>query len=134
MRRPSEPFAPVAQRTLAAPSSVTGTDSPSTIAVVMASARLGAGWVWSITATEAIDPPSTTAVLAKPTIAMGLTERGYAFPMQLWPRAIKAGLRITELPVSLIYNDPNRQFGGGLDDPGDRLEHYLEVLCSETRR
>ncbi len=70
----------------------------------------------------------------KPTIGLNLTEKGYAFPMQFWPRAIAGGLRITELPVRLIYNDPNRQFGGGLDDANDRLNHYLEVLNAETVR
>ena len=70
----------------------------------------------------------------KPTVALGLSETGYAFPMQLWPRAIKAGLRITELPVRLIYNDPNRHFGGGLDDPGDRMTHYLQILNAEMHR
>ena len=69
----------------------------------------------------------------KPAIKLALTEKGYAFPMQLWPRAIGAGLRITEIPVRLIYNDPNRHFGGGLDDPSDRLYHYLEVLTLETK-
>lgn len=70
----------------------------------------------------------------KPMIAMELSEKGYAFPMQFWPRAIAAGLRITELPVSLIYNDPNRHFGGGLDDPDDRLIHYMEILSEESAR
>ncbi len=60
-----------------------------------------------------------------------LDESGYAFPMQLWPRAAQAGLRITEIPVRLIYNDPTRHFGGTLDDPGHRLRHYLGVLCRE---
>ncbi len=69
----------------------------------------------------------------KPTVDLRLTEKGYAFPMQLWPRAILAGLRITELPVRLIYNDPNRQFGGGLDDPSERLFRYLELLSEEAR-
>jgi glycosyltransferase involved in cell wall biosynthesis len=69
-----------------------------------------------------------------PTVGLRLTEKGYAFPMQLWPRAIAAGLRITETPVRLIYNDPSRHFGGGLDDPGDRMTHYLEVLGEEVKR
>jgi dolichol-phosphate mannosyltransferase len=69
----------------------------------------------------------------KPTVDLHLDEKGYAFPMQLWPRAIAAGLRITEVPVRLIYNDPNRQFGGALDDPTDRLTHYLEVLDREAK-
>jgi len=67
----------------------------------------------------------------KPTVRLGLNEKGYAFPMQFWPRAISGGMRITELPVRLIYNDPNRQFGGGLDNPGNRLKHYMEVLNRE---
>ena len=37
---------------------------------------------------------------------------GYAFPMQLWPQAAGAQLRMKEFPVRLIYNDPNRYFGG----------------------
>ena len=39
---------------------------------------------------------------------------GYAFPLQLWPQVAAAGLRLTELPVRLIYNDPTRHFGGSL--------------------
>lgn len=59
---------------------------------------------------------------------------GYAFPMQLWPQVAAAELRITELPVRLIYNDPNRSFGAHLDDANHRLKHYLEVFNEETRR
>jgi hypothetical protein len=36
--------------------------------------------------------------------------------------------KLAELPVKLIYNDPNRYFGGNLDDAENRLRHYLEVL------
>lgn len=53
---------------------------------------------------------------------------GYAMPLQFWVQAVDRGLRIREIPVRLIYNDPNRQFGGGLDDPDARLKHYLEVF------
>lgn len=59
---------------------------------------------------------------------------GYAFPMQLWPQVAEHKLRVTELPVRLIYNDPNRHFGGMLDDATHRLQHYLDVLCAEQRR
>jgi glycosyltransferase involved in cell wall biosynthesis len=65
---------------------------------------------------------------------LGLDEPGYAFPMQLWPRAVRRGLRITEIPVRLIYNDPTRHFGGLLDDAGVRLRHYMEVLRRELHR
>jgi dolichol-phosphate mannosyltransferase len=63
-----------------------------------------------------------------------LTIPGYAFPMQLWPQVAHQGLRVTEIPVRLIYNDPTRHFGGILDDAGNRLNHYLNVLCAEQRR
>jgi glycosyltransferase involved in cell wall biosynthesis len=68
------------------------------------------------------------------TLRLNLDEAGYAFPMQLWPRAAAAGLRITEMSVRRIYNDPNRQFGGGLDDAENRLRHYREVLEREIAR
>jgi glycosyltransferase involved in cell wall biosynthesis len=57
-----------------------------------------------------------------------LTEPGYAFPMQFWVLCARAGLAIRELPVDLIYNDPNRHFGGQLDNPDLRLRHYLNVF------
>ena len=59
---------------------------------------------------------------------------GYAFPMQFWVQAVAAGLRIREIPVKLIYNDPRRSFGGPLDDPGVRIAHYRCVLHRELRR
>lgn len=59
---------------------------------------------------------------------------GYAFPMQLWPQVAAAKLRVTEIPVRLIYTDASRHFGGLLDDPDNRLRHYLDVLCSEQKR
>ncbi len=63
-----------------------------------------------------------------------LTQTGYAFPMQLWPQVFGNRLRVTEIPVKLIYNDPTRHFGGALDDAGHRLQHYLDVLCAEVKK
>jgi dolichol-phosphate mannosyltransferase len=63
-----------------------------------------------------------------------LSETGYAFPMQFWPQVWHHDLRLTEIPVRLIYNDPTRHFGGKLDDANERLRHYLEVLDGEVRR
>ena len=57
-----------------------------------------------------------------------LTETGYALPLEFWVQVARHGLRVREIPVSLIYNDPNRHFGGNLDDPETRLAHYREVL------
>ena len=65
--------------------------------------------------------------------AFEITVPGYAMPMQLWVQAARAGLRIRELAVPLIYNDPTRHFGGLLDDPKVRLQHYLDVMEREIR-
>lgn len=60
-----------------------------------------------------------------------LDEAGYAFPLQLWPRAFGQHLQIKEIPVQLIYKDLSRTFGGGLDDAGERLRHYIGVFNRE---
>lgn len=65
---------------------------------------------------------------------LSLDVDGYAFPMQFWVQAVAQGLRITELPVKLIYKDLKRSFGGHLDDPGVRLAHYRCILHRELRR
>jgi glycosyltransferase involved in cell wall biosynthesis len=57
-----------------------------------------------------------------------ITEPGYAMPLQLWVHAARRGLRIREIPVRLIYNDPKRSFGGPLNDPEVRRRHYQAVL------
>jgi dolichol-phosphate mannosyltransferase len=53
---------------------------------------------------------------------------GYAFPLQFWAQAVANDLRITEIPVKLIYNDPDRTFGGPLNDDEKRLALYEDVL------
>ncbi len=59
---------------------------------------------------------------------------GYDFPMQFWVQAAAQGLRIEELPVRLIYNDPTRSFGGPLDDSTTRLDHYRRTMHDELER
>ena len=59
---------------------------------------------------------------------LNLTENGYAMPLELWVQAAKAGLRVVELPVPLIYLDEKRSFGGALDDARTRLEYYHLVI------
>ncbi|MCG3180502.1 MAG: Undecaprenyl-phosphate mannosyltransferase [Phycisphaerae bacterium] len=56
---------------------------------------------------------------------------GYAFPMQHWVQVARAGFKMRELPVPIIYNDPKRHFGGLLDDPSVREQHYLDVMLLE---
>jgi len=64
---------------------------------------------------------------------INITVPGYAMPMQFWVQVAKAGLRVRELPIPLIYNDPTRHFGGVLDDPRVRFEHYIAVFEAELR-
>ena len=63
-----------------------------------------------------------------------LTETGYAFPLQFWVQCAARDLRISEVPIRLIYNDPNRSFGGPLDDAEHRLRHYLDVFERELAK
>ena len=69
-----------------------------------------------------------------PLAQMALSIPGYAFPIQFWVQAVHRGLRICELPVRLIYNDPTRHFGDILDDPEIRLQQYVEVFHAELGR
>lgn len=65
---------------------------------------------------------------------MELDVNGYEFPMQFWVQAVAHHLRIRELPIRLIYNDPTRSFGGPLDNPQARIEHYRQTLHREIAR
>ncbi len=57
-----------------------------------------------------------------------LSESGYAMPLELWVQAVRAGWRIEEFPVPLIYLDEDRSFGGALDDDQTRLDYYHLVI------
>jgi len=63
-----------------------------------------------------------------------LNESGYAFPLQFWVQAAAKDLRVTEVPIRLIYNDPNRSFGGPLNDADNRLKHYKQVFQNELAK
>lgn len=65
---------------------------------------------------------------------LDLRESGYAMPLQFWIQAKAFGLRVTEMPVSRIYDDPNRTFGGDLDVPERRLAYYLDTIATERKR
>jgi len=65
---------------------------------------------------------------------LDLREDGYAMPLELWIQAARNDLTVKEIPVSLIYLDPNRSFGHDLDDRSVRLAHYREVIRREAAR
>jgi len=65
---------------------------------------------------------------------LDMRQTGYAFPLQFWVQAAAADLNVSEMPVRLIYNDPNRSFGDTLDETENRLRHYLQVFNKELAK
>ena len=80
---------------------------------------------------------------------LNITETSWGMPLQLWVQAARLGLRIREVGVPRLYLDPNRAFGGVLNDAEERLAYYRriidqadhcmsaaisELLCCETAR
>jgi dolichol-phosphate mannosyltransferase len=59
-----------------------------------------------------------------------ITETGWGMPLQLWVQAARAGLRVKEVGVPRLYLDPNRAFGGVLDDADQRLAYYRTVIAA----
>jgi dolichol-phosphate mannosyltransferase len=57
-----------------------------------------------------------------------ITETGWGMPLQLWVQAAHLGLRIKEVAVPRLYLDPNRAFGGVLNDAEQRLAYYRQVI------
>jgi dolichol-phosphate mannosyltransferase len=58
-----------------------------------------------------------------------ITETGWGMPLQLWVQAARLGLRIKEMAVPRVYLDPNRAFGGVLNNAEERLAYYRRVLA-----
>src|SRR5205085_2478732 len=59
-----------------------------------------------------------------------ITEPGWGMPLQLWVQAAQAGLRVKEVGVPRLYLDPNRAFGGMLNDASERLAYYRGVIAA----
>ncbi|MHB1423378.1 MAG: glycosyltransferase family 2 protein [Gemmataceae bacterium] len=59
-----------------------------------------------------------------------ITETGWGMPLQLWVQAARLGLRIKEVGVPRLYLDPNRAFGGVLDNADERLTYYRRVIAA----
>ncbi|MGQ3683789.1 MAG: glycosyltransferase family 2 protein [Candidatus Loosdrechtia sp.] len=57
-----------------------------------------------------------------------LTEHGYGMPLQFWIQAWRIGLRVKEIPVTLIYKDLTKRFKGILEDPETRLCYYKNII------
>jgi len=63
-----------------------------------------------------------------------ITETGWGMPLQLWVQASALGLRIKEVAVPRIYLDPNRAFGGVLNDAEQRLTYYRGIIDQAARQ
>jgi glycosyltransferase involved in cell wall biosynthesis len=62
-----------------------------------------------------------------------ITETGWGMPLQLWVQAACLGLRVKEVAVPRVYLDPNRAFGGVLNDAEERLAYYRRVIAEAVR-
>ena len=60
---------------------------------------------------------------------LNITETGWGMPLQLWVQAALRGLRVKEVGVPRLYLDPNRAFGGVLNDAERRLAYYRKVIA-----
>ncbi|MCP5004151.1 MAG: glycosyltransferase family 2 protein [Planctomycetes bacterium] len=63
-----------------------------------------------------------------------LSENGYGMPLQLWIQAWRFGFLIKEIPVTLIYNDSSKRFGGELDNHMRRLRYYRDIIRVELSK
>jgi dolichol-phosphate mannosyltransferase len=68
------------------------------------------------------------AYRASALVHFDIHELGYAMPIEAWVQAVRANLKIVELPVPLIYLEEERSFGGSLDNAMIRLDYYRTVL------
>ena len=64
-----------------------------------------------------------------PLTRLHLTETGWGMPLQLWVQAAWQGLHVKEVAVPRVYLDPNRTFGGVLNDADQRLAYYRRVIA-----
>lgn len=65
---------------------------------------------------------------------LAITETGWGMPLQLWVQAARNQMRIKEVAVPRLYLDPNRAFGGVLNDAEERLGYYRSVIDAEVCR
>lgn len=57
------------------------------------------------------------------------SEPGWGMPLQVWVQASCHGLCIKEVGVPRIYLDPNRAFGGVLNEADQRLAYYRRIIA-----
>jgi glycosyltransferase involved in cell wall biosynthesis len=73
------------------------------------------------------------AYRSAPLAKLRITERGWGMPLQLWVQASYLGLRLKEIAVPRVYLDPNRAFGGVLNDASARIAYYRKIIDDAER-
>ncbi|MGM0568096.1 MAG: glycosyltransferase family 2 protein [Elusimicrobiota bacterium] len=58
------------------------------------------------------------------------SQSGYGMPLQLWIQAARAGLKVKEIPVALIYHTRD-SFPLKIRNPRQRLKYYRDVIKEE---
>ena len=79
---------------------------------------------WNLTDTFCGFKAYRVCALAK----LRITETGWGMPLQVWVQAAQLGLRVKEVGVPRLYLDPNRAFGGVLNNADERLAYYRRVI------
>ncbi len=64
-----------------------------------------------------------------PLTRLHITDTGWGMPLQLWVQAAWHELQVKEVAVPRVYLDPNRTFGGILNDATERLAYYRRVIA-----
>jgi dolichol-phosphate mannosyltransferase len=62
-----------------------------------------------------------------------ITETSWGMPLQLWVQSARLGLRVKEIAVPRVYLDPNRAFGGVLNDADERSAYYRRIIDAAER-
>lgn len=62
-----------------------------------------------------------------------LKEESYGLALETVMELIKQEVQFSEIPIEVIYVNPNRVFLDGLDDPRQRLLYYLEVISRKKK-
>ncbi|HKZ40855.1 MAG TPA: glycosyltransferase, partial [Candidatus Hodarchaeales archaeon] len=62
-----------------------------------------------------------------------ITEKGYAFPFQLWIQAYQASFKVREVPISLIYLDYERDSHGEFRSLQQALDKAKQIMEREIK-
>jgi phosphohistidine swiveling domain-containing protein len=62
-----------------------------------------------------------------------VTEKGYGWPFQLWIQAYKAGFKVKEVPISLLYLDYKRGAHGEFGSMKEAMDKAKNIMSQELK-